>query len=338
MMVENTILLKDPYLLDGEQYSFIYGVTGYLISAVFYPFFTYLTIDALMFLLSIINLVLLSKLIKKNNLTFIIVLFSILTFPLQDSYIIYLSLTLFWVALVMYKNKRNWKIPLFIACFNHPVTLIPSLYFLFKDKRGWLIISAPIIVYYVISSFLFSSSLVFHISYFVNIILRAIIFLSPILVEKNINFIKKVFKHPSQFIMKSTLVVITLLIIFNETNFNLLTLPHKELLTNDVSEGFQLINGSIRVVDYAFLPAVYHFPKNNIILGVGAYRENNPINNYHQLYRTLNDYKEGVEVYDYVLHCKYCNPPVNDKLYLDEYFNKVGENDYYFLYNLSSLN
>ncbi len=385
MITQRKILLKDPYLLDGEQLTFSYGIISYIVSGLLYPVFDYLTVDIIIFILILINTFLITKFLKKDTITASLLILSLAFFTTTDSYVSAFSLTLFWYSLYQYKRKKHWEIPMIIACINHPFTLIPASYFVLKDKKTWSIITSIIIMYFLIISFFFSKNSEIEFYYPVVIIFRSIILLSPILIkedlfseitrkisnsvedyEESINKIlknlsidsKKVKKRTKKFnkevekiikkfwysrqtIIRIILIIIIVSIITMEmmritTN---LTLPHTELLTNDVSENFpKNISGSIRVVDYMFLPAIYHFPKNNIVLGVGSFRENNPVKFSPTIYRTISEYEEATKNYGFVLHCKYCNPLVNDWYFLNKHYNIIWENKYYSLYNISSKN
>ena len=103
----------------------------------------------------------------------------------------------------------------------------------------------------------------------------------------------------------------------------------------DLFEGLPQVNGTIRVIDYLNLPSIYVLPLNGFNLELGSFRENNPQHFTKKIWSNQTEYINFLKEKNisYVLFCKICNPQSNEKEMLNNNFDKIWENNYYFLYN-----
>ena len=77
---------------------------------------------------------------------------------------------------------------------------------------------------------------------------------------------------------------------------------------------------------------------NNITLTECSFIENNNIRIEGQpfYWNNLNEYINFINnnEFDYVLFCKHCDPPTNEKDLLEQIASVYWENDYYYLYSV----
>ncbi len=355
MIYNREILTKDPYLLSGNQITYNYGIFSYIISGALYKWFGMYTIDIITTLLVIVLIFIADKIIKNDPITKSFIILSLTIFTIPDSYVALFSLTFLWISFYLADNKTKWWIvPMIIACINHPVSIIPALYFVLKDKNVIFIFGA-ISAYFAAIIYLMSiNKTSFNITYLLMSIIRIGTMILPIFVNNNmlndvISNIKPALKSKEAikildeiFYSRINIVRIIAIVIalsFIVTTGNQIAIMNKfeeyKLVFIDVAEGFpQNLNGSIKVVDYYLMPAIYYFPLHNITLADGSYRENSHTKIPTKVYTSKKEYEENVKQYDYVLICKYCIATTNDRYFLDKYYTLVWNNSFYDLYKI----
>ncbi|PIU88774.1 hypothetical protein COX58_03400 [archaeon CG_4_10_14_0_2_um_filter_Archaea_38_6] len=383
MILNHEFLAHDPYLLEGEQLTFTYGIIAYPVAGISWFLFSFFTIDVLMFIITIVDFLILRELLKKDSLLLGIIILSLSFHILGDTYVAHFSNMLFWLGVLMfYKKKNYWQIPIILSCINHPVYIIPSLYFVLKDKKLLAIIGA-LILYFITLAYLFAQTGEAS-SYLPLVFLfRLLIAMSPIILiedvfreiykniynlgesikkniknkevhktsnkivkesRKNINLIKEflMFKIPLVYVILVVCItiIITQNIIFlvglNPNNLFFLTSP--DTIKTEFFQGFPNITGTVRTIDYLWLPTLL-YTNENMTLTEGSFRENNNINlnlGLGSFYWTNESYAEFVNSSDfnYVLICVQCNPPTNEGEILDGNYPLVWSNDYYKLYSI----
>lgn len=378
MIINHEFYAYDPYLLSGEQLTFNYGIIAYPLAGLLWFVFSYFTIDVLMAVITVIDFILLSKLLKKHSILLSIILLSLSFHVAGDTYVAHFSNMLFWWGVYsFYRKKRFWQVPIILACINHPAIIAPAAYFILKDKKLLAVIGV-LLAYFVSISYFFAQSSSFHFYLFFVFLFRLIICLSPVILiedffgelkksiqgfdkmisrvdknyskkfvkksEENINVLRKIvfFKIPLIYVILIVIATIILtqniiyLIFFNTNNLFLLTSLNQ--VQSSLFNGFPNISGEIRTIDYLWLPSLIYFNE-NITLTEGSFRENNviKIENEPFYWSNRSEYSFFVQKdsFDYVLFCKLCSPPTNEKEFLDDYYSLVWENEYYYLYSVS---
>ena len=67
MIIQGTVLFKNPYLMAGQQPTFTYGIPFYIIAGVLWSLFGRFTIDVLMFLTTFFSFLVMRKMVKDEN-------------------------------------------------------------------------------------------------------------------------------------------------------------------------------------------------------------------------------------------------------------------------------
>ncbi len=355
MIYEGKVILKDPYLLGGNQITYNYGLFSYLLSGALYKWFGIYTIDIITTLLVIVLIVIIDKIIKNDPITKSLIILSLTIFTIPDSYVALFSLTFLWISFYLAnKKKRWWILPMLIACINHPVAIVPSLYFILKD-RNTIFIFGAISAYFAAIIYLMSTNNTnIGLGYAMMTILRIGTMILPIIINnkmlndvilkikstiKNkeaINILDEIFYSRINIVRMLAIVVTLSFFVATANQIAMLNrLDEYKLVFTDVAEGFPTnLNGSIKVVDYFLMPGVYYFPLHNITIADGSYRENSHTKIPSIVYSSKEEYEKEVERYDYVLICKYCIPATNDRYFLDKYYTLVWNNTYYDLYKI----
>jgi hypothetical protein len=138
-----------------------------------------------MFLISISIFIVIKKLINKDLIIGFLTL-AMLYHPVGDTMVFYFSNFLFFVGLLMFYNKKKfWQIPIILACINHPFTILPSLYFILKDKK-LLAVFSTIIVYFAVLTFLFSQDSNYPAYLPLVFLSRFLILITPILLIEDV--------------------------------------------------------------------------------------------------------------------------------------------------------
>ncbi|VVB74245.1 Uncharacterised protein [Candidatus Tiddalikarchaeum anstoanum] len=371
MIKECRFIPYDPYLLNGEQITFAYGLVAYPVAGLVWFLLGEYTIDVLMALSSIAIFVIL-KMLVKNDLPVSILTLAMLFHTLGDTYVFYISNLLFYLGLLLYyKHVKFWQVPIILSCINHPIAILPAIYFIFKDKKLFAVLST-VIVYFLVITFLFSKSASMTPYLPLVIIARTFLLLFPVFIiedlykgfnnaadnihtkiaaysrnrtvtniskkiitssKKNISFFKKLFdfKVPLLYVIAMVLISMFSVLILSQIYFQ--TWNYSLYAFNDkLFYNFPNISGSVRVVDYNWLPALLFTPPNVTFFG-GSFRENNNIDFSTHVWDNSSYYSFLVNnSINYVLVCKQCNLPTNEPIIVRTFFSKYWENDYYTLY------
>lgn len=373
MIIEQRFIAQDPYLLGGEQLTFTYGIIIYPITGLLWFIFQTFTVDIVMFILSILVFIILKKLIKKEWIVGVLTL-SMLFNTVGDTLVFYFSNVLFYFGILLYYKKiRFWQVPIVIACINHPLTLIPSIYFVLKDSKLFAVFGT-IVSYFIIISLFFSQTSKIPIYLPLVFIVRVLLLIIPIVLiedvftkfyeviyslhkkvisSTDIKIIKKVskqiVKHSKKNIssikkfvnLKIPLPYVIFLIGFVCFLTATITLSFTGanyrtyfISTTELFDNFPNITGNMRVIDYLWLPSLM-FSNDNITFSDGSFRENNNIN-FASNYWTNESYYNFIldKSFDYILVCKLCNPPTNEFDILNDNFELFWENEYYYLYEI----
>ncbi|MBN1923447.1 MAG: hypothetical protein JW791_01655 [Nanoarchaeota archaeon] len=354
MISEQRLILLDPYLLKGQQLTFFYGIITYPLSGLLYLLFSNYTVDVFMAIITVIDFILLYKILGKNRVVFGVIILSLLFHTIGDTLVAHFSNMLFWWGVyAYYKKKKFWQLPFILSALNHPFTLLVALYFGLKDKKLFCALLATL-SYFIILSLIFSKNSNFNIYLPAVFIVRMLILLAPAAVKEDYfrNSKNKIIKKVSSFLSCQITVYELILIISSLTLLTIVVCSSLFIITghyfvlksiDDVSsrffEGFPEINGTLRIMDYYWLPFLI-YDSQGFTSTSGSFRENNLVSLIpptHIVEFEKNEYsdmiiKEGI---NYVLYCKECYTKSNEKDLLDSYYNLVWENDYYLLYEVS---
>jgi hypothetical protein len=262
---------------------------------------------------------------------------------MYDAYVAAFSNCLFWLASYGYFNKKVWwPIPLIVAAFNHPYVLIASLFFAVKSPYLVIPLSA-IMTYFLIATELFTQETFFPIYTIFMGFARIIANVMPIMVfasKKKAKFRDfKLFSFISNVKMKMPTLFAVLLILvptFVTVAIYVLVYQPDNVVDFTMFEGIPVVNGTVRVVDYLYLPSVYILPYSGFTLEAGSFRENNPQHMVKTTWENATQYISFLAETNisYVLFCVMCNPQSNEKEMLDNYSTLIWENDYYALYDV----
>jgi len=334
MMVEGRFLLKNPYLLAGQQSTITYGIPFYTIGGILWFLFGRFTIDLLMCLTTVFSFFVIRR-ITCNAGYQTMALISIWGFIIPNSYIAYCANFFLWLTAYLYlKGKRYYQIPLAIACFTHPFSIVVGLYYAYKERKNILLIGI-FLFYYLIITFIFTSQGSMVLPNAINtLVARVAIGLFPILLHED--FSKKIIRIAS--ISLVTLVSISNVVLF------LLVEP---MQIRGFYEGYQTlfedfpnISGNMRVVDYDYLPSAYYFHKRGLAVNTGSFFES-WIHQTRRKWAGAKEYQQHMErhLIGYVLTCKKCGaifPGVHptEKAILSSGYPLIWENQYYNLYRI----
>ncbi len=350
MILEGRFLLQDPYLLNGQQLTFVYGIIVYPIAGLLWFIFNYYTVEVLMLLITLIDFILLRKMLK-NNVWVGFLLLSLILHTIGDTLVAHFSIMLFWLGtLLYYKKKRIWQIPIILSCINHPIMIVPSIFYMIKDKKMIPILSIIFLYFAGLSAFFAqSSSLTYYLPFI--FLFRVLISLGPIFVledsfkkynHKLFNWVRDFLSYKVT-IYQVILISMAIILIVQNSVITIGLQVGTFLLTHsltqvrqDFFEDFPDINGTLRIVDYHWLPSVV-LNNENIVSTEGSFRENNNIKlEFQRFYWTNDSYAEFVNEnnFDYIMICKKCTPPTNENEFLELYYNLFWENEYYSIYSI----
>lgn len=322
MFSEQRIILFDPQL-SAKELIFSYGIPAYIISGLLWYLVGAFSVDLVMILLIIFTGFIVNRLYKKNinKLFAMCVLIALIS---TDSFIALFANTFFWWGLLLYKEKKNYLLPLIVASISHPFALIASIYFLFKLKKN-LLWWVPIFAFYIVLFLLFPHEYFYTFFAFFKLILaltiRIIIFYVPFMNKKLL------------MVAGIVILVATLSIDLMNNYFFSFSNPF-HLVFEDSLSGFLDINGILRVVDYTYLPVLSQLHKLNIILEQGSFFENNQIkSNFFIEWESKEDYFNYLNQNNisHVLFCKYCIQRTNEFYFFND-SSMVWENKYYSLF------
>lgn len=331
-----------PYFTS--QITYAYGVPAYFIAGLLWFVFGIHTINLIIGLTIVINYIILKKWLKNDYWISFLILIN-LFFTIFDSYVAAFSNCLFWLASYAYfKKKKWWSIPLLIAAFNHPYVLISSLFFAVQTPI--LIIPLSLMLsYFLVASVAFTSGIFLPIYTIFMALGRIVTNLLPIMLLtardklnlKNFKIIEKLSKIKIGLPALFGILIISVPLIIFLTIYTLVLVPDTLLMDYSMFEGIPLINDTVRVVDYLYLPSVYVLPFYGFNLEAGSFRENNPQHMVSLVWNNKTEYDTFLESNElkYVLMCKMCNPKSNERQVLRENYPLIWENEYYYLYNVS---
>jgi hypothetical protein len=340
MIKEGDFLFRDPYF--GSQITYAYGVPAYALSGLLWSFFGVHSITVIEIIVVLISYVILRKWFKSEKWISVLIMLNLL-FTVFDSYVGAVSNCLFWLASYgFYKKVKWWPIPLLIAAFNHPFVLISSLFF--AVQMPILIFPLSIIMsYFVIATKVFTTGLYLPVYTIFMGFGRTVVNLVPALVLVGIGKIKlehfKILSSVSTYRVRIPTLLITLILAFLLLAFlaiYTLVFQPDEVINFSILDDVPLVNGTLRVVDYLYLPSVYLLPAKGFTLQAGSFRENNPQHMMKEYWDNTDEYSsfiQGLNV-SYVLHCKMCNPQSNELRMLEDYYDLVWENEYYWMFSV----
>ncbi|MBN1924150.1 MAG: hypothetical protein JW791_05355 [Nanoarchaeota archaeon] len=341
MIKEGRYMSQDPYF--GSQITYAYGIPAYALAGLLWFFFDIHSISVIQALMLIITYIILIKWFKQDRWVSCLIFLNYF-FTIFDAYPAHFSNFLFWIASYAYYNKKNWwPVALLISAFNHPYTLISSLFFVVKVP-ALVIPEALILSFYIIASKVFTQGIFIPIYTIFMGVARVVLNLLPILILTAHNKINikdyKIVRDITQYkITIPTLLIILLIcipILITLTIYVLVFQP-TNVVDFTMFEGIPVINGTLRVVDYLYLPSVFVLPYQGYNLEAGSFRENNPQHMVKTYWDTVQDYDDfltGKNI-SYVLFCKMCNPQSNEKEMLEENHILVWQNDYYSMFSIS---
>jgi hypothetical protein len=334
MIREGRFILHNPYLLAGQQYTFTYGIPFYAVAGLLWFVFDRFTIDLIMCLITLLSFAIIRRMI--HNLGYqAMALVMLWGFVIPDSYIAYCANGCLWLTAYLYGNgKRSYQVPLALACLTHPFSVIVGFYYAYRERR-LLILIGMFLVYYLIISFMFVSQGHMVLPNIINtLVARVAIALVPVLLQEDMH--KK--------IIKAAGVALVGLVCLSNAVLFALTEP---MQVRGYYEGYQRlfnafphISGTMRVVDYDYLPSAYYFHEKGLTITTGSFFEGWIL----QTRSTWNDEREYQQYLDdhhidYVLVCKACGAVFpgahpSEKAILSSRYPAVWENEYYLLYRV----
>jgi len=341
MIETGSFSFYDKYMALGKQLTFNYGLISYFTSGIIFPIFKERTIDIIEAVLLFLEYLLLKKWFKSNRLIAFNLIFLTSAVVIADSYTAIFSNFFFFISLFGYFNKKKWwNLPLFISVINHPFNVISSFYFLFrKEKKSFYPILAGIIYHGIIFLAVRNlTSLPFYMPFI--IISRVFLNLSPVILgflfdevkENSLKILKKInFRTPA--IMSTVLTGIFMYMIIVPALS--VDPPKNEMLDENFLNGIPKIEGIINIIDYISFPGYYWLHQENLTSLYGIFRENNNRHFVSKFWENKEDYTNFIETnnVNYILECKKCNPPSNEKEFVVQ-FEKIWENDYYRLWKI----
>jgi len=343
-MIESwDFLTENPYF--GSQITYAYGVPAYALSGLLWFIFSIHSINILEGVTIIVNYIILRKWFKdrKDDKWISVLMVLNIFFTIFDAYVAAFSNCLFWLACYgFFEKKKWWPVPLLIAAFNHPYVLISSLFFVVQEPILLLPFSI-IFSYFIIASEVFTNQLFLPVYTIFMGIGRIIVNYLPILIMASHSRIKfnhfKIVEVFSKIKVTMPVLLVTLLIFAafeGVVAIYTLVLQPTNAVHFTMFEGIPNVNGTLRVVDYLYLPSVFVLPYEGFVLQAGSFRENNPQHMVKLLWDNESDYQNFVDNgnFSYVLFCKMCNPQSNEFEILQNYYDLVWDNDYYYLYNV----
>ncbi len=331
----------DPYFTS--QITYAYGVIAYFFSGLLWFIFGIHSITIIQIICILVSYYILTKLFKQDRWVSLLIVLNMF-FTIFDSYPSHFSNCLFWVATYgFYKNKKWWLIPLLLAAFNHPFVLIASLFF--TVKQPWLIIPQSLILsYFLIATSIFTNDLFLPVYTIFMGFVRMFLCLLPILLLskedkiniKNFKILRDISKINASLPTIISLMVLEGGLIVALAVFVLVMQP-TNVVDFTMFEGIPAVNGTLKVVDYLYLPSVFVLPFEGYTLYDGSFRENNPQHLVQTLWSSISEYDNFLNENNisYVLFCTMCNPQSNEKEMLEGNYPLVWSNDYYTMYSVN---
>jgi len=333
MIIQGTVLFKNPYLMAGQQPTFTYGIPFYIIAGVLWSLFGRFTIDVLMFLTTFFSFLVMRKMVKDENSQTMAILL-LWGFVIPDSYIAYCANFFLWFAAYLYlKGKRHYQIPLAIAYFTHPFSIAVGLYYAYKERKHLIFIGA-FLLYYFIITFMFASqgnTILPNIIH--TFIARVAIGIFPVLLQEKIH---------KKFLKIASVTLVGVIIISNVVLF--LAIEHMQIRGfyenyHTLFNAFPNISGNMRVVDYNNLPSAYYFHKKGLTINTGSFFEN-WIPRTKRKWKSVEEYQHYLKQnhINYVLICKRCGGIIfpgadtAEKAILSQNYSTIWENQCYRLY------
>lgn len=336
MIAQGRVILKSPYLLAGQQSTFIYGIPFYTVAGILWFLFGKFTIDFLMFLTSLLSFFVMRRVVKNvSHQTMALVL--LWGFVIPDSYIAYSANFFLWLTAYLYlEGGRRYQIPLAIACLTHPFSIAVGLYYAYKERKNVVLIGI-FLLYHLIITFVFASQGSMVLPNIINtFIARVAIGIFPVLLHENLS--KKIIR----------IVSVSLVVLVSLSNIILFLLVEPMQIRGFYEEyqmlykTFPNISGNMRVIDYDYLPSAYYFHKKVLTINTGSFFES-WIPQTRRKWESAQEYQQYLEEHhiDYVLICKKCGtifPGAHptEKALLSQHYPTIWENQYYKLYCISN--
>ncbi|KPJ61727.1 MAG: hypothetical protein AMJ42_01035 [Deltaproteobacteria bacterium DG_8] len=334
MIAQGRVLLKNPYLLAGQQSTFTYGIPFYTVAGILWYLTGRFTIDFLMFLTSLLSFFVVRRVIKDVGYqTMALVL--LWGFVVPDSYIAYSANFFLWLTAYLYlEGKRHYHIPLAIACLTHPFSVAVGLYYAYKEKKNIILIGI-FLLYHLIITFVFTSQEGIVLPNIINtLIARVAIGIFPVLLYENLS--KKIIR----------IVSVGLVVLVSISNGVLFLLIEPMQIRGFYEEyqtlfkTFPSISGNMRAVDYDYLPSAYYFHRKGLTINTGSFFES-WIPHTRRKWESAKEYQQHLEEHhiDYVLICKRCGTVFpgahpTEKAILSSHYPTIWKNQYYKLYRI----
>lgn len=334
MIREGRFLLHNPYLLAGQQYTFTYGIPFYAVAGVLWFVFDRFTIDLIMCLITLLSFVIIRRMVHKVGYQ-AMALALLWGFVIPDSYIAYCANGLLWLTAYLYgKGKRYYQVPLALACLTHPFSVIVGFYYAYRERK-LLILIGMFLVYHFIIAFMFVSQGNSVLPNIINtLVARVAIALFPVLLQEEIH--KKIIKAVG-------LALVGLVCLSNVVLFALV----EPMQLHGYYEGYQTlfnafphISGTMRVVDYDYLPSAYYFHQKGLTIATGSFFEGWIVQT-RRKWDDEGEYRQYLDDHhiDYVLVCEACGAVFpgahpSEKTILSARYPAVWKNEYYMLYRV----
>jgi len=335
MLTEGRFLLKNPNLLAGQQSTITYGIPFYILGGLVWSIFERFTIDFLMGVTTLFSFLVVRKICDNiiYQATSLVLLWG---FIIPDSHIAYCANFFLWLTAYLYlKKSKFYQIPLAIACLTHPFSLVVGFYYAYRERKNVLLIGS-FLVYHFIISFMFAAQGSIVLPNIINtLIARVLIGIYPVLLHENIR--KKIISTVS----------ISLVALISLSNVVLFLLVEPMQLVGFYKEYRELItdlprlSGSIRVVDYDYLPSAYFLNQKGLTVTTGSFFES-WIPQTRKKWKGIEEYRQHAQDsnLNYVLICKRCGTIFpgahpSETSILSTFYTKVWENEYYILYSIS---
>jgi len=337
MIASGRALLKNPYLLAGQQSTLTYGIPFYIVAGMLWFLFGRFTIDFLMFLISLLSFFVMRRVVKDVSYQ-TMALILLWGFVVPDSYIAYSTNFFLWLTAYLYlEGKRCYQIPLAIACLAHPFSIAVGLYYAYKERKNIILIGI-FFLYYLIIIFMFTSQGSMVLPNILNtFIARVAIGIFPVLLHEHVS--KKIIR----------IVSVSLVVLVSLSNIVLFLLVEPMQIRGFYEEyhtlfkSFPKILGNMRVVDYDYLPSAYYIHKKDLTINTGSFFES-WIPHTRRKWENVEQYQHYLEEHhiDYVLICKRCGtifPGTHptEKAILSSHYPPIWENHYYKLYRIHSV-
>ena len=324
MIVSGKLILYDSKLLFSEPLV-IYGILPYVLSGLIWSFAGKLSVDIIMIFLTIISLITINKLFKDDDVKFFASCLMLFLIPF-DGYIAMFANTLFWLAVLLYKNNNKYYvIPLIFSAISHPFSLIASFYFVIKNKKN-LIWWIPGLLMFLALSLVFKESTEFTLLNTARLFFTLII---RLLLSYSVLFNKNVLKVLGAFTLMGIIIGIS-------TEWFFIVLPtNYDLIFTELEDFPNITEGNLRIMDYFFQPLLCQLSNINATITNGLFFENIPSRQAYFKYWNERDYFNYLNDNNIsaVLFCKYCTLTTNEFFFFNT-SNKYWENEDYILFKV----